>query len=151
MRRSSEKLFAALTLPLFALLLTPGITAAQSGTVRGRIADSTGAAISQAAIALEPGGLRATSRDNGDYAIGRVPSGTYMIRLRGLGYAAPDTAITVSEGQTVVRDFIVSRAAVALTEVVIGSRASHTAADELAVPGDACTPAPIKSQGPTEA
>src|SRR5205823_5934743 len=83
--------------------------------------------ISQAVIVLEPGGLRATSRDNGDYAIGRVPSGTYTIRLRRLGYTAPATAITVSEGQTVVRDFIVSRAAVALTEVVIGSRARHTA------------------------
>ena len=150
MRRSSWKLFAALTLPLFALLLTPGMTAAQSGTVRGRIADSTGAAISQAVIVLEPGGLRATSRDNGDYAIGRVPSGTYTIRLRRLGYTAPATAITVPEGQTVVRDFIVSRAAIALTEVVIGSRARHTAADELAVPVDVFTPDQIKSQGTTE-
>src|SRR5438105_12692917 len=150
MRRSSLQLLSVCALSSLALLSIPQATAAQGGTVRGRIADSTGAAISQAVIVLEPGALRATSRDNGDYAIGRVPSGTYTIRLRRLGYTAPATAITVSEGQTVVRDFIVSRAAVALTEVVIGSRARHTAADELAVPVDVFTPEQIQSQGTTE-
>src|SRR5947207_13599764 len=116
------------TLSLFALFLTPRATTAQGGTIRGRIADSTGAAISQAVIVLEPGGLRATSRDNGDYAIGRVPSGTYTIRLRRLGYTAPATAITVAEGQTAVRDVAVSRAARGRPAVVVGSRARHTAA-----------------------
>jgi len=137
-------------LPLFALLLTPNATIAQGGTIRGRIADSTGAAIGQAVVVLEPGGMRATSRDNGEYAITRVPSGTYTLRVRRLGYVAPTESITIAEGQTVVRDFLVNRAAVSLTEVVIGSRARHTAADELAVPVDVFTPEQIHSQGTTE-
>src|SRR3954470_6157898 len=88
---------------LFALLpvFTPKIAAAQGGTVRGRIADSTGAPVAQALIVLAPGSMRATSRENGDYAISRVPSGSYTVRVRRLGYVAPTADVTVSDGQTV--------------------------------------------------
>ena len=94
--------------------------------------------------------MRATSRDNGEYAITRVPSGTYTLRVRRLGYFAPTASVTIAEGQTVERDFLVNRAAVSLREVVVGSRARHTAADELAVPVDVFTPQQIQSQGTTE-
>src|SRR5437870_5209989 len=150
MRCSRWKLPILFALAVFAQLLTPDTTTAQGGTIRGRIADSTGAAIGQAVVVLEPGGMRATSRDNGEYAITRVPSGTYTLRVRRLGYVAPTESITIADGQTVVRDFLVNRAAVSLTEVVIGSRARHTAADELAVPVDVFTPEQIHSQGTTE-
>src|SRR6266576_1563901 len=150
MRRSSWKLATLFAVPLIALLLTPKTTTAQGGNIRGRIADSTGAPIGQAVIVLDPGGMRATSRDNGDYSIARVPSGTYAVRLRRLGYAVPAASVTVAEGQTVELNFIVNRAAISLTEVVIGSRARHTAADELAVPVDVFTPEQIQSQGTTE-
>ncbi|HEX9220617.1 MAG TPA: TonB-dependent receptor, partial [Gemmatimonadaceae bacterium] len=135
---------------LAALVFTPKSTTAQGGTIRGRIADSTGTPITAAVIVLDPGGLRATSRDNGEYQIARVPSGTYTIRVRRLGYVAPTATISVAEGQTVQQDFLVNRAAISLAEVVIGSRARHTAADELAVPVDVFTPEQIQSQGTTE-
>ena len=150
MRGSYWKLATLFAVPLFALLLTPKTTTAQGGIVRGRIADSTGAPVAQAVIVLEPGGRRATSRDNGDYSIARVPSGTYSVRVRRLGYAVPAASVTVAEGQTVELNFVVNRAAISLTEVVIGSRARHTAADELAVPVDVFTPEQIQSQGTSE-
>jgi iron complex outermembrane receptor protein len=150
MRRSRWKPLILFVLLLFAALLTPNTTTAQGGTIRGRVADSTGAAIGNAVVVLEPGGMRATTRDNGEYAITRVPSGTYTLRVRRLGYVAPTGSITIAEGQTVVRDLLVNRAAVSLTEVVIGSRARHTAADELAVPVDVFSPEQIQSQGTTE-
>jgi iron complex outermembrane receptor protein len=150
MRRSISQLPSLFALSLLALSVTPKAAAGQGGTVRGRIADSTGAPIAQAVVVLVPGGLRATSRDNGDYVISRVPSGTYTLRVRRLGYVAPIAAVTVAEGQTVQQDFLVNRAAISLTEVVIGSRARHTAADELAVPVDVFTPEQIQSQGTTE-
>jgi len=150
MRRSLWRMFAVIALPLLGLLFTPRNTAAQGGTIRGRIADSTGAPIAAALIVLDPGGLRATSRDNGDYAISGVPAGTYTVRVRRLGYVAPSASITVAEGQTVQQDVLVNRAAISLTDVVIGSRARHTAADELAVPVDVYTPEQIQSQGTTE-
>ena len=150
MRRSLRQLSIVLSLPVLALLFSPKATAAQGGTIRGRIADSTGVPIAQAVIVLDPGGLRATSRDNGDYVISRVPSGSYTVRVRRLGYVTPAANVTIAEGQTVRQDFLVNHAAISLTDVVIGSRARHTAAEELAVPVDVFTPEQIHSQGTTE-
>ncbi len=148
--RSLRQLSIVLALPVLALFFAPKTAAAQGGTIRGRIADSTGVPIAQAVIVLDPGGLRATSRDNGDYVISRVPSGSYTMRVRRLGYVTPAANVTVAEGQTLRQDFLVNHAAISLTDVVIGSRARHTAAEELAVPVDVFTPEQIHSQGTTE-
>ena len=148
MRRS--RLLVNFVLVLLAVLFAPATAAAQGGTIRGKVADSTGAPIGQALIVADPGGFRATSRDNGDYAISRVPPGVYTLRVRRLGYVTPAADVTVAEGQVVERNFLVRRTAVSLAEVVIGSRARHTAAEELAVPVDVFTPEQIKSQGTTE-
>ena len=150
MRRSLWQLLVVFVIPVAALIFTPKSMAAQGGTIRGRIADSTGAPIAQAVIVLDPGGLRATSRENGGYVISRVPNGTYTVRVRRLGYVVPTATVTVAEGQTVQQDFVVNRAAISLTAVVVGSRARHTAAEELAVPVDVFTPEQIHSQGTTE-
>jgi len=150
MRRSLRQLLIVFALLVLSLLLIPKAAAAQGGTIRGKVADSTGAPIAQAVIVLDPGGLRATSRDNGDYVISRVPSGSYTVRARRLGYTTPSASVSVADGQTVRQDFIVKHAAISLTDVVIGSRARHTAAEELAVPVDVFTPEQIHSQGTTE-
>jgi iron complex outermembrane receptor protein len=147
--RRSDLLIAFVTVSL-ALVSTPLSAAGQSGTVRGRVADSTGVPIAGAVVVLDPGGQRAVSRDNGEYVISRVPSGTYTVRVRRLGYAAPSATVIVGADQVVQQDLLVRRTAISLAEVVIGSRARHTAADELAVPVDVFTPEQIKSQGTTE-
>ena len=151
MRRS--ELLTACFISLFAILGTPGEATGQGGgggTIRGRVADSTGAPIGQAVVVIDPGGQRATSRDNGEYVISRVPAGTYTVRLRRIGYITPTATVVVADGQIVQQDFLVRRAAVSLAEVVIGSRARHTAAEELAVPVDVFTPEQIRAQGTTE-
>jgi iron complex outermembrane receptor protein len=137
-------------LAVHALVLTASVASAQGATIRGRVVDSTGVPIGQALIVADPGGFRATSRDNGDYSIARVPPGTYTLRVRRLGYFVPNADVTVTDAQVVEQNFVVKHTAIALAEVVIGSRARHTAADELAVPVDVFTPEMIKSQGTTE-
>ncbi len=147
--RRSHLLIAFITVS-FAFVSAPLSAAGQGGTVRGRVADSTGVPIAGAVVVLDPGGQRAVSRDNGEYVISRVPSGTYTVRVRRLGYAAPSATVVVVADQVMQQDLLVRRTAVSLAEVVIGSRARHTAADELAVPVDVFTPEQIKSQGTTE-
>src|SRR3954466_12042992 len=150
MRRPDTHSFALTALSLLCLAVTPLSILAQGSTIRGRVADSTGAPIAGALVIVEPLGLRATTRDNGEYQISAVPPGTYTVRVRRLGYVAPSMSVGVREGETVQRNFLVARAAISLTEIVIGSRAAHTAADELAVPVDVFTPAQIQAQGTTE-
>src|ERR1700730_6858634 len=112
MRLSLRQLFIVFALPVLALLLTPKTTAAQGGTIRGRIADSTGVPIAQAVIVLDPGGLRATSRDNGDYGISRGLSGSSTVRVRRLGYVPPAAVVSIADGQTVRQDFLVNHTAI---------------------------------------
>ena len=148
MRR--PKLLIAFVISFLTVLCSPTVAAGQGGTVRGRVADSTGLPVAQAVVVLDPGGQRATTRDNGEYTISRVPAGTYTVRVRRLGYVTPAVSVIVAEGQTVQQDFFVRHTAISLAEVVIGSRARHTAADELAVPVDVFTSEQIQAQGTTE-
>ena len=53
MRRS--KLFIAFVISFLVVLCSPAVAAGQGGTVRGRVADSTGVPIAAAVVVLDPG------------------------------------------------------------------------------------------------
>ena len=145
MRRS------AASLVVFALLLAARLAAAQGGTVRGRITDSTGTPVPQAAVSLDAGAGRAITDDRGAYLIARVPAGTYTMTVRRIGFAATPVTVIVRENETTQLDVVMRQLAAFLAvERVVGSRARHTAADELAVPVDVFTPEMIRAQGTTE-
>ena len=135
-----------------ALLAAPLAAAAQDGTVRGRIADTTDAPVTGATVVLSPAGLRTRSDERGAYTLSRVPAGSYTLVVRRLGYLSPPVPVTVGEGETVERDVVMQRAPQTLStvEVLVGSRARHTAADELAVPVDVFGIEQIRAQGTTE-
>ena len=133
-------------------LLTSARVSAQTGTVQGRVTDSSGVAVVQASVIVEPAGPRTYSNDRGDYVLRGVPAGSYTMRVRRIGYDAGPIAITVIDGQTLQLPVVMRRLAVTLASVnvVVGSRARHTAADELAVSVDIFTAAEIRQTGTTE-
>lgn len=112
--------------------------AAQSGSIEGRVSDSTGTVLAGVHISVDGTGLRTQSDARGNYVIRGVPAGNRIVRGRSIGYLPGVTMVAVSAGATARADLILGRAAVVLApvNVVTGSRASHTAADELAVPVD---------------
>jgi iron complex outermembrane receptor protein len=126
--------------------------AAQTGTIRGRVTDSTGTALSSASITVEGTELRASSGSAGEYEIRGVPAGARTLRARLIGYQAATAAVTVTPRDEVRGDFTLARSTVQLApiDVVVGSRARHTAAEELAVPVDVYTAEDIQEQGTTE-
>src|SRR5687767_2616044 len=81
-----------------------------------------------------------------------VPAGTHRVRARSIGYESQSMRVTMRAGETAIQNFALVRAAVQLApiNVVVGSRARHTAADELAVPVDVFTAEVIDRQGTTE-
>ncbi|MGH7527050.1 MAG: carboxypeptidase regulatory-like domain-containing protein, partial [Gemmatimonadales bacterium] len=119
-------------------LATAAPLAAQAGTIRGSVADSGGAAISHASLIVEGTGLRTTSGSEGRSEIRGVPAGTHTVRVRAIGYQAAAVEVTVAPGDVVDQDFALGRSSVQLApiDVVVGSRARHTAEEELAVPVD---------------
>src|SRR5881397_1448435 len=133
------------------LLILPAVVLAQNGVVRGRIADAAGAPLARAMVSAEGSGLHATSDDQGRYEIRGVAPGVYHVRARLLGYQ-PKTARVAVEQTAVVQDFVLSEQPISLSpvDVVVGSRARHTAAEQLAVPVDVFTSEELARQGVTE-
>jgi len=129
-----------------------GVIMAQTGAVQGKVADSTGAAIVGALLIVDGTGVRASSGGNGRYALGGVPAGARVVRVRALGYAQQSVPVTVTAGRSTTLDIVLARSAqqMAPITVVTGSRAKHTAAEELAVPVDVFPVEELKATGTTE-
>jgi iron complex outermembrane recepter protein len=141
-----------LVVGVLALCVVAGPVAAQSGTVQGRVADSAGTPIAGAVVVVERTVLGATSGADGRYVLRGVPAGTRALRVRAIGYLAATAEVEVGPGGTTERDFVLNRTPVQLApiDVVVGSRARHTAAQELAVPVDVIPSTILTQQGTTE-
>ena len=128
---------------LFAVLSSP--LTAQTGTVQGRVTDSTGAAVIGTIVTVDRTSLRAMASSRGAYTLNGVPTGRQVVRVRALGFAPESLSVTVNAGTVNTLDIRLHRAAQRLAAVVVvtGSRARHTAAEELAVPVDVYTSADI--------
>ncbi len=126
--------------------------ASQAGLIRGRVVDSVGASVSGAVISVDRTALRVTSAADGRYSIRGVPAGAQTLRARVIGYRPTTVAVNVAPGATLDVDITVTKSPVQLApiDVVVGSRAKHTAADELAVPVDVFPAEVITKQGTTE-
>ncbi|HEY7194173.1 MAG TPA: TonB-dependent receptor [Gemmatimonadales bacterium] len=136
---------------LAGLCLMPSLALAQSGTIRGRVTDSAGAPLARASVSAEGTGLSATTDDQGRYEIRGLDAGAYTLRVRMLGYQ-PRTARVVLDQGAVTQDFTLTPQPISLSpvDVVVGSRARHTAAEQLAVPVDIFTSEDLTKQGSTE-
>lgn len=126
--------------------------AAQSGVIRGTVADSAGGGLANATVSVEGTGLRATTGSGGEYEVRSVAPGTYTVRVRLVGFQPGAVQVTVAAGDVVQADVTLSRSAVQLApiDVVVGSRARHTAAEELAVPVDVFPAEQLQQQGSNE-
>jgi iron complex outermembrane receptor protein len=134
------------------VLTLPAPLMAQGGAIRGSVADSSGSPLPNASITVEGTNLRTTSGTQGDYELRGVPAGRQTVRARLIGYRPASAPVTVVAGDAVRQDFTLGRSAVQLApiDVVVGSRARHTAAEELAVPVDVYPAEQLQQQGTTE-
>jgi len=137
-------------------LLTVAATAttvqAQVGTIRGKVVDSTGAPIPGALLAVDRTAVRAQATSTGSYTLLGVPAGARTIRAQIIGFNPRSIDVTVPANGTITQDITLRRSAVQLgaVNVVVGSRAAHQAADEIAVPVDIIPAEVITQQGTSE-
>jgi iron complex outermembrane recepter protein len=135
-----------------AVLLVVGLAAplsAQDGTVRGRVVDSAGAPIDHATVTAA--GRSVGTDPRGEFQL-RLPAGRHTIRARALAFVPRSVTVEVAPGATVTQDFVLARQPLGLTPMVVltGSRARHSAAQELAVPVDVIQAEELARQGTTE-
>jgi TonB-dependent receptor len=102
-----RRLFSFIVLSmLFAPLC--GLSQGSKGTLTGRVTDTTGAVIRDAAVQLTPSGLSATTDALGDFVLAAIPSGDYTLRVASVGFSASTKSVTLNAGQTVHVEMILT-------------------------------------------
>src|SRR4051812_27808955 len=89
---------------LAVLSVLPVLAFAQGAVIRGKITDAAGAPLARAMVSAEASGLHATSDEQGRYEIRGLSSGSYVLRVRLLGYQ-PRTARVVVNQAPLTQDF----------------------------------------------
>ncbi|HEY8793306.1 MAG TPA: TonB-dependent receptor [Gemmatimonadaceae bacterium] len=137
---------------LLAMVATASPAAAQSGTIKGVVTDTTTGPVVGAVVTVDASALLTQTNARGAYEFRGVSVGTHTVRVRALGHTPATQSVNVEATGTVTANFTIGSNAVELArvEVVAGSRARHQAADELAVPVDVYTTEQIQQQGTTE-
>ena len=91
----------------------------QTGSIAGTVRDAaSGTPLVNARVALIGTRFSVETRADGQYAIADVPTGTYRLRARALGYAPKDSSVVVHDGQETAVDLVLQRSALELNPVV---------------------------------
>ena len=98
----------------FLLALGTSATAlvAQTGSIRGRVIDSTGTPIPGTLLAVERTAVRTQATAAGNYALIGVPAGTRSVRAQIIGFAPVTVDVTVKANETVTQHITLVRSAV---------------------------------------
>ena len=112
------------------LLLAPLGLAAQTltGTVRDQ---ATGQPLASAQVyisALDIGGL---TQANGGFLLLNVPAGTHTVTVQQLGYQTQSAEVTMTAGQTATLNFLLTRQALQLDEIVVTGTAAGSRVREI--------------------
>ena len=90
-----RQIFGSLGRPFVAMLVlvlaaSPGVAQQRGGSLSGAVTDETGAAVSDAVVALVDGSgtpIERTTDDRGRFAFRNVPAGLYTLRVTAAGFA----------------------------------------------------------------
>ena len=126
-----------LALTMLATVPRDALAQTTTGTVRGRVTGSGGAALSGVQVAarnVESGVPRAaTTRDDGTYVMPGLIPGTYDFTVRRIGYSPVTRRVVVEIGATQIQDFNLGEQAVTLATVAVtAAPAAETRTSEVA-------------------
>ena len=71
---------------------------AERGSIQGRVTDSSNAVLQGASVTVTPGGMRAVTNTEGEYAIGGLAPGTYTLTVSFVGFKEFTKTVTVAVG-----------------------------------------------------
>lgn len=101
------------------LSVVPVIAQAQTGTISGRVVDSTSQQpLSSVTVRVDGTPLGTQTREDGTFTIAGVPAGARTVRVNRIGFAAQDRPVTVAAGGTANLVFQLRVLATQLTEIV---------------------------------
>ncbi|MES2767044.1 MAG: TonB-dependent receptor [Bacteroidota bacterium] len=94
-----------LLLFILGVFVAPAVTyAGIYGTLVGKVTDAEGKPVSGATIKVEGTTRGAYAKADGNYTVSNITSGTYTIRVTGVGYKDNTTRLTISADQTLTHN-----------------------------------------------
>jgi vitamin B12 transporter len=121
----------------------------QTGSIAGRVTDKrSDAVIIGAAVVVDGTTYSANTGSDGRYRIAEVPTGTYTVRARYIGYTPGSVSVTVSDGQEATVDFALGKSVQRLDEVVTTGTLIPTEVKALPTPVSVITESDIAAQRP---
>ena len=119
---------AAAVLAIPALVGAPGLSA-QTGTITGRVVDAvSGAPVDVAWVHIDELSIAADSDPTGSFTLRNVRPGVYEVEVVRLGFTTETQQVTVTAGGVATLEFLVSRDALRLNEIVVTGTAGGTRA-----------------------
>ncbi len=107
---------------------------AQTGAIKGRILDGqTGAPLPSANIFLEKTSYGAATDENGDYAITKVPVGSYVLVASLIGYQQARQTVTVQGEEPIIVNLRLRPSDVSLNPVVVTAIGTQEQRERLGV------------------
>lgn len=110
---------------------SPSALAAQGGTVTGQVASEGGEPVEGAIVQVIGTNRRAVTDANGRYTLRDLPSGSYRVAARRIGFRRLEHPATVGANQTVTLDFRLVGSAVELEGVVVSVEAGEVTRKEI--------------------
>ena len=105
-----------------------------SGAIAGRVTDAHGEPIAGATVTAEGARALATTGPDGRYRIGGLSVGTYTVRARYIGYAPSSRTVVVSADAEIAADFVLTKSAQELDQVVVTGTIVPTAVKAVPTP-----------------
>src|SRR5688572_17595948 len=96
MRVSSWRRAVALSAGLMLIGALAQPLAAQTGTLQGRVTDTSGTVVVGAMVTVDGTSLRTTASSRGSYTLNGVPTGQRVLRIRSLGFAPESLVVSVT-------------------------------------------------------
>jgi TonB-dependent SusC/RagA subfamily outer membrane receptor len=93
---------------------------AQGGSLTGRVTDTgTGVPIGSVQIYIEALDIGSLSQPNGNYLLLNVPPGTHSVTAQRIGYGTITQQVSITAGATVIENFALLEAVLALDEIIV--------------------------------
>jgi iron complex outermembrane receptor protein len=116
---------------LFFLLLSSGVFAQQTGSIKGRITTADGNVASNISVKLTGTSLGVITNEDGEYHIRKVPVGAHTIVVSGVGLLRKEKQITVTGKSTVIVDFSLKENLSQLDDVQISGNKKRFKVDKV--------------------
>ena len=94
----------------------------QNGAVRGSVKDQSGETLTGINILLKGTSIGTPTGLEGEYVLGNVPEGVYIMMISGIGYSKQSIEITITSNETLIKEIILQETVDQLQTIEIVGR-----------------------------